>query len=529
MGHSHVHRPYLSRRDFLKRSAAAGAAVAAGPWFWRQLAHAADAPVGQLHLVHGADAARQMHLSWMTPAPVADPFVEIAGHRAAARTAQYAGYPGFFHHALLDQLEPATGYDYQVGHAGKLVSAPATLTTAPVGRAAFTFTAFGDQGTDRGGLAQPPNQPTANTELARSFNPAFHVVVGDLAYANGDQAIWDDWFTMIEPMARVTPWMPIIGNHEIESQLDAVGAADSWGQWGYDPYRTRFDLPGNGNADLANCFYAFRYAGVHFVCIDNNDVNAEIDINVGYTRGRQQAWVERELAAARLDPDVDFIVVVMHQCAFSSSTKHGSDPGVQQAWFDVFRRHSVDLVLQGHDHTYERSHAMSGDDVVSTGPVQRTDAGTVYVVCGNGGAVQEPHQPVQPAWSAFRQAFKVGTLKIEVQPDAPGGMARMTLGEYWALDGSPIEEGIVLERPSKASRVLSTAPPASPGNPAAPPEAATATASAKPRVDLPATGGPAGTTLVGVAAAATGLALRALTRDERRQELQEQGIAAPEH
>jgi hypothetical protein len=250
-------------------------------------------------------------------------------------------------------------------------------------------------------------------------------------------------------------------------------------------------------------------------------VNEEVTNNIGYTGGRQESWAEAELTAARLDPDVDFIVVVMHQCAFSSSTKHGADAGVQRAWFDMFRRHSVDLVLQGHDHTYERTNLMDRDRVVADGDVVRTDAGTVYIVCGNGGAVQEPFQPIQPAWSAFRQALKVGTLKVEVEPDAPGGMARMTLGEYWAIDGSPIEHGIVLERPRR--RIAATGLPASELGADGAPSATPATQSPRPAVDviLPATGGPAGIAVVGVAAAASGLALRRVLAEERREELAE--------
>jgi hypothetical protein len=424
MGHSHAHRPFVSRREFLRRSALVGAGVAAGPWFWRQLAYAADAPIRLAHLTFGRDAGREMTVSWMTPEPVKEPFVQLAGHRFAAQTVQYDGYPGWFHHARADELTPSSSYAYRIGHDGALRAPAQAFTTAPAAGERFTFTAFGDQGVD-GASGQSVNQPSANTELAASFNPAFHLIVGDLAYANGDQAIWDDWFSMIEPMARTTPWMPLIGNHEIESQLDATHTGSGWGEWGYDPYRSRFALPSNGHDELANCFYSFRYGGVHFLCLDNNDVNEEVTNNIGYTTDRQKAWVEAELAAARLDPDVDFIVVGMHQCAFSSSTKHGSDPGVQRTWFELFHKHSVDLVLQGHDHTYERSHAMVAEQVADQGPVYRSDAGTVYVVCGNGGAVQEPFHPVQPGWSAFRQALKVGTLKIEVDPGAPGGMKRM--------------------------------------------------------------------------------------------------------
>lgn len=455
-----------------------------------------------------------MRASWMTGAPVKSPFIQVANERIAAHTVQYKGYPGFFHHARLTELSPATPYQYQVGHSGKVVSRPEQFRTAEGRRAPFTFTAFGDQGTEIP-IGQPPNQPQANTDLARAFNPSFHVIAGDLAYAEGNQFIWDEWFNMISPMASSIPWMPTIGNHEIEAQVarGATGSKDSWGRWGYDPYRHRFDLPDNGFADLYNCFYSFRFNGVHFVCIDNNDVNAQIKPNIGYTSGRQHAWVSAELARARLDPEVDFIVVTMHQCAFSSSSKHGSDAGVRKAWFDLFARHSVDLVLQGHDHVYERSHAMRGDRIVGrgeNGPIYRSDVGTIYVTAGNGGALQEPFNAQQPEWSAHRTPFKIGTVKVEVDPDGPGGMARMILGEYWALDGSPIEEGIVLQRPSRRAVIA--------GRPAS---HSTGTRSLEPEILAPTATGPAGIGLLaaGAIAGSTAKSLSTVTSESREDEI----------
>jgi hypothetical protein len=519
MGHSHRLRPFLSRREFLHRAAVVSGAAAVGPYFWRQLAAAADTPIAGVHVTFGRNTASEMSVSWSTPGPVDAPFLELLGSRIPARTAQYAGYPGYFHHAEINSLPAASEIAYRLGHGGAVApSSASTFRTGPDRRQAFTFTAFGDQGTDSPPIGQPPKQPSMNADLARRFAPSFHLIVGDLAYANGDQQIWDDWFAMVEPMVRTTPWMPTIGNHEIESQVTG-SAGGSWGAFGYDPYRTRFTLPPNGADDLRGCYYAFRYGSVHVVCIDNNDVNAEIKNNIGYTGGRQQQFVERELTAARADPDVDFIVVSMHQCAFSSSTKHGSDEGVRRAWFELFHRYSVDLVLQGHDHTYERTHAMVGDQVVSAGPTYRSDIGTLYVVCGNGGAVQEPFKPEQPAWSAFRQALKVGTLKIEVEPSAANGMRRLTLSEHWALDGSVIEGGIVLERPSADVRVLdATATAPAVGDPARTPAVAPASHAA-PSETLAVTGGPAGVAALGVATAVGGLALRTITREERRDEL----------
>jgi hypothetical protein len=504
VGHSHEDRPYVTRRDFLRRSAALGAvAVGAGPVFWQQPSYAADAPVEHLHLQYGADAARSATVSWSTPAAVSKPFVELDGSRLPAVTRAYPGYAGrVFHSVRLDGLSPSTGYNYAVGQAGAIVTGD-RLTTGPSARERFTFTGFGDQG-----YSEPTsgrNDAHHNTLLAKEIDPALHVIVGDLAYANGEQTIWDDWMRMVSPMARRRPWMPCIGNHEIESQLDPEGLLlDTWGDYGYDPYRTRWDVPRNGLDGLEGCFYRFRYGSVEFISIDNNDVTSEIPINVGYTGGRQVDYVRAALAAAAADPAVDFIVVLMHQAAFSSSSKHGSDLGVQTTWFDLFAEHSVDLVLQGHDHTYERTHAMRGMTVVDGESPYSTDTGTVYCVVGNGGEVQEPFKPVQPEWSAFRQADVIGTLRVDVDPFATASTARLTLGQYAASDGRAIEKGIVLERPFRHAR---TAAPAAPGAGAGAGPGGVPPQSRAPQ-QLPATGGLPGLAATGAAVAAGAAALK---------------------
>jgi hypothetical protein len=166
----------------------------------------------------------------------------------------------------------------------------------------------------------------------------------------------------------------------------------------------------------------------------------------------------------------------------------------------LFSRYSVDLVLQGHDHNYERTHVLRGEEVAEID--SRLDLGTAYVLCGNGGAVQDTFDPVQPSWSAFRQPGKIGTLKIDVDPFSPNGMRRVILSEYWALDGSAVEEGILLEKP--ASKQATTDPTDSP-------------ATGEPAITLPMADAPAGTAMVGVAASA-GLALRNYTLEQAHDE-----------
>src|SRR5258708_8570092 len=97
----------------------------------------------------------------------------------------------------------------------------------------------------------------------------------------------------------------------------------------------------------------------------------------------------------------------MHQIACTpSATINGSDLGIRQAWLPLFDRYGVDLVVNGHDHDYERSFpcrgldSMVGTEVATGAPAETlrphpvttddtgvfdTSQGTVHLVLGCGG------------------------------------------------------------------------------------------------------------------------------------------------
>jgi hypothetical protein len=122
------------------------------------------------------------------------------------------------------------------------------------------------------------------------------------------------------------------------------------GPQGYLAYQTRFELPGNGSVEFAANWYAFTAGTVRVLSINNDDVCLQdgaftsyrrdhvpgyaergYDPYVrGYSRGRQHAWLEAELAAARADGEIDWIVVCMHQVAMSSACLNGADLGIRQ-------------------------------------------------------------------------------------------------------------------------------------------------------------------------------------------------------
>ncbi|MFE0177149.1 purple acid phosphatase family protein [Streptomyces sp. NPDC059002] len=360
------------------------------------------APFGR-HLAFGADPRTQMRISWQVPLAVKSPYVRVGlkpwelGEKIAAEvrdlhtpalSKKLPAVEQYYLHAALDGLRPGTTYYYGVGHDGFDPASPERLATlgsfrtAPARPETFVFTAFGDQGVGPHALA--------NDQLILGQNPSFHLHAGDLCYADTtghgkesdtyDARVWDTFLAQTESVARSVPWMVTTGNHDMEAWYSPNG---------YGGQSARWSLPGNGfDPKAAPGVYSFRYGNVGVVALDANDVSYEIPANRGHSEGRQTAWLDRRLRALRADDSVDFIVVFFHHCAYSTST-HASDGGVRDAWLPLFTEHQVDLVINGHNHVYERTDAIRGGEVGRPVPVgastDPTRDGIVYVTAGGAG------------------------------------------------------------------------------------------------------------------------------------------------
>jgi hypothetical protein len=415
-------KPTVSRRGVLGLLGAVGAGAAAGPLLGAGTAAAAGqhvsptvgvggTPVQGLHLTFGRDPARQMVASWITDVAVDQPKVVYGtldggfGASAQAESRTYvdgtSGRTVFVHHAQIDGLRPNTEYIYSVQHKGATPDA-ATFRTAPTGRAPFTFTSFGDQSAPQvtwepdGTVGLDANSTPATKDIVtgiETVGPLFHLLNGDLCYANLDVdrvRTWNNFFTNNTRSARFRPWMPAAGNHEIERANGPIGL---------DAYQTYFQLPSTEtDPELAGLWYSFTVGSVHVIVLQNDDNclqdGGDIYIN-GYSGGRQLAFLQRELAAARASRNIDWIVVAMHQVMISSSDANGADIGLRARYGPLFDKYGVDLVLCGHEHDYERSLAVrgvvSGSETLTPNPVSTatdvidSDHGTVHMVLGGGG------------------------------------------------------------------------------------------------------------------------------------------------
>ena len=437
----------FSRRNFLTGTSAAGLAAAASPFAANRSASAATpaAPDGtpeQIHLTWGKDPARSVVVSWASAAQAINPRVHLGhdrhfGHTIPAVQKTYTdglnGQTVFTYHAHLEDLSPDTLHHYSItadNDSNAATPFAATFRTAPCGRAPFRFTSFGDLATPVTAWVLSYPQSAFAVQAVETFAPLFHLLNGDLCYANLNPtvqpSVWADFGNNNQTSAANRPWMPCPGNHEVEFNN---------GEQGFTSYLTRYSLPHNGTR-FPGRWYNFRVGTALFISLSADDViyqdgaafvggpaplvpaastgNAAIEPGTsfyirGYSGGEQTRWLEHTLREAAEDDDIDWIVVQMHQDALSSSkTGNGSDLGLRQAWLPLFDRYGVDIVVCGHDHDYERSFPVrgfnhdAGQDIATGTPVDTfqpnpvvdaknadgsfdTSRGTIHLILGGGG------------------------------------------------------------------------------------------------------------------------------------------------
>ncbi|GAA1952479.1 purple acid phosphatase family protein [Kitasatospora viridis] len=436
-----------SRRTVLRTGTAAGAlaALPASTLLWTQPAVAGTPGPEQIHLQWGDDPSTQLTVSWATGAAVRRPRVRVgtardgAGDAVRAQSRSYVDglnkVETFTHHAKLRDLDPDTSYVYEVLHDG---AAPVrgTFRTAPApGRAAFRFTSFGDLGTGDNVFQKSSIHGAAAVRQVEQFDPLFHLLNGDLSYANNNPQLqpqcWNAFMNNMAGSAARRPWMPAPGNHEVEA---------GGGDLGYASYRTRFELPDNGTRDYCGNWYSFQVGSVLFASLDGNEIAVEDDASIdpatgqsiyisGYSEGAQLRWLERVLRRARQGCEVDWIVVNLHQFAMSSSaSSHGGDMGIREKLLPLLDRYSVDLVLAGHDHDYERTHPVRGTEpgglltpAVADDELREIDAtkGTVHLILGGGGTAGHDDKYLPADGSGVREAtVRTQRLTFKADPDA---------------------------------------------------------------------------------------------------------------
>ncbi len=328
-----------------------------------------------------------------------------------------------YHEVTVTGLQPETMYYYSVtgpehGSSDQFfVTPPVNGKASPVRM--WVISDFGQTSSEQ----NPRRQETIarwDTFNNKSYHAGFVLSIGDQTEDDAIYQIQHDFFMQLENVLINSPLYTTIGNHDNHDTLRN--------------YLRTYNLPAHGEAGGAPSgreeYYSFDYSNIHVVVLCT-----EIYDSTGFKA--QTDWLRKDLEQNRQQ----WLIACLHQ-PFHSGRYHPSDPdrSSQQrrnAWLSLLFKHGVDLVLQGHNHIYERSYLVDNlvgkamevkpENNIDTGLGREDEGkpyfkksisgkGTVFVTCASGAVANPAKNFVQyPIFPVTYNARKVeGSLVIDV-------------------------------------------------------------------------------------------------------------------
>ncbi|MBW4651027.1 MAG: metallophosphoesterase [Kastovskya adunca ATA6-11-RM4] len=185
------------------------------------------------------------------------------------------------------------------------------------------------------------------------------VLAGDNIYNDGEiekiGAVFEQPYQGL--LQRGVKFQAVLGNHDIRT----------------DNGEPQVRYPG---FNMQGRYYTFRRGDVQFFALDTNH-------NADWTN--QLPWLDKELSRS----DAPWKVVVGHHQMYSSG-HYGVNHELIKKLTPLFQQYGVQLYINGHDHTYERTHPLNG---------------TTYLTCGAGAGLRPVGRSKWTAHSASQLSF----------------------------------------------------------------------------------------------------------------------------
>jgi acid phosphatase type 7 len=350
------------------------------------------------HVVHYDVQPREGKLS-----AYAHRAVPAANGRFTLEAADAGTPPGWYHHALLEGLQPATTYHFVVTNGGK-VSREFHFITAPADNRPVKLISGGDS-------RRPPELPQPHLDR-RSMNRLIARLAEEnpdvVAFAHGGdyctRAEWrfmSDWLSdhelTITSTGRILPIIPSRGNHDRHVGFEEI-----------------FLWPG-------------RTHDYHYVTALSGRV-AFLTLNTEISRvGNQRDWLEAELARQRQTAGRT-VVVQYHIPAYGSVKSPQQGELQRQHWVPLFEKYRVDLVCESDHHMLKRTVPIFED---------RHDPARGIVYIGDGGLGVPQREPDLTRWYLKSPGFAAAAHHVHLLEFADDeirgraiGMNRETLDEF---------------------------------------------------------------------------------------------------
>ena len=276
----------------------------------------------------------------------------------------------------------------------------------------FNFAVAGDFGCSKNAKNTISNMNDKKPELV--------IPLGDLSYDKSANC-WLDLISPFNDRLKVT-----LGFHDVND-----------GEPKLNQYEQTFGLK--------NHYDSFDYRHVHFVMISSL---SEFD-----KASEQYKFISEDLKKASEDKEIDWIIVTSYGPLYTSPSRHTSEKDIRNIYHPLFEQYGVDLVLQAHNHNYQRTYPISYNYGDSSEPVvsnQFTTGysgqsnGIVFAIVGTGGEGFYPLES-QATYTATQFA-RFGFLNIEISNGNPH--TELT-GTFYDNKGDEVRDQFTIEKEIK--------------------------------------------------------------------------------
>ena len=291
-------------------------------------------------LTWAGDPATTQAVNWRTSTDVKDPVAQIAiadpgpdlekmSHTIAAVTEPLESNlsTAHYHSVKFEDLTPSTRYAYRVGD-GANWSEWFQFRTASQDAEPFSFVYFGDAQNDVRSMWSRVIREAYTSESGVRF--LLHA--GDLINKAESDAEWGEWHQAGGWLNGMVPSVPTPGNHEIHKVDDNHHRLSH--HW-----RPQFTLPENGPPGLEESCYSLIYQDTLIIAMNSNE-----------QADAQAEWLDDLLS----HNTCRWTICTFHHPMFSTG-KDRDNEKLRRRWKPILDKHRVDLVLQGHDHSYGRT------------------------------------------------------------------------------------------------------------------------------------------------------------------------------
>jgi hypothetical protein len=257
--------------------------------------------------------------------------------------------------------------------AKKSISSSSQITLEPTNAQKkdllFRFASVADTGTGTKSQYAVANA-MANYHAQKPYNLV--VLAGDNIYTNGEFEKINEVFE--RPYGKLlkkgVKFQAALGNHDIRT----------------------------ANGDLQVKYAGFNMKGRYYTYKRNQAQFFVLDTNSNADWKNQLIWLEQELTKSQ----APWKIVYGHHPIYASG-QYGSNPEFIQVFTPIFKKHNVQLYINGHEHHYERTAAING---------------TTYLICGGGAGTRPVGKNQWTEYSAEKLSFAVYEVyrdRIEIQ------------------------------------------------------------------------------------------------------------------